>query len=148
MKIQQAIRAFVQDVLLTKTTDSFVYAEITPKEISVVAQYTNLELSGFEHIMEADNVRHIFKNHGNPKTEEKRGNIAITPQDFELLPEIVKNYDDIDVGEKSRFGNQRVIYSKVIGGTVYCVIEIRKQKKTLSLKTMYRTKKETQKSRE
>jgi phage-Barnase-EndoU-ColicinE5/D-RelE like nuclease3 len=42
-------------------------------------------------------VNHAIKKHGNPKTEESRGQVAITEQDFELIPQIVANPDSIEL---------------------------------------------------
>ncbi len=141
MTIKQQIRSLVAEAQTSNEKSHIVYAEISEQEIATILQYTGVNTTGFRHILETDRVRHIFKNHGNPTSEASRGNIAITEKDFELLPMIVKDYDTITHERPSRSGNESVMYTKVIGGTVYCVVEVRKKKKTLSLITMYTTKK-------
>lgn len=47
------------------------------------------ELRGFTRVVQADELRHAFKEHGDPLREAKRGQVAITEDDLALIPVIV-----------------------------------------------------------
>ncbi|MCU0425984.1 MAG: hypothetical protein MUF71_10205 [Candidatus Kapabacteria bacterium] len=141
MSIQKEIAALVEKARIENTKENIAFATISPQEAAVILQYTGIDASGFRHIIETDRIRHIFKEHGNEVSEAQRGNIAITAEDFELLPDIVQNYDHITHERLSKDKNETVKYAKTIGNTTYFVTEIRKRKKTLALVTMYKTKK-------
>jgi hypothetical protein len=138
----QTIRDFVREVLNTGTKGHLAYADISPQEVLDIQVRFGLNALNFQHIMEADRIRHIMNEHGSASSEELRGNIAITEDDFALLPNILSEYDSLESVEKSYFGKKRLMYKKALEGTVYCVVEVRGKKQVLSLITLYKTKKE------
>lgn len=121
-------------------------------EISVVNQTeanmlvikTGFNLLGYKRIIDKSSINHAIKEHGNVKTEASRGQIAITEQDFELVPQIVKSKNVIYVG-KSKLGKDCILYEAIINNTYYYVEEIRNGRKELCLKTLYKRKPTTKK---
>ena len=71
--------------------------------------------------------------------EAKRGQIAITEEDFELVPIIVKSQNIIHVS-KNKIGNDLILYEAIIKDTFYYVEEVRKGRKELCMTTMYKRK--------
>ena len=55
-------------------------------------------------------IRHTFKQHGSEQ-ELNRGQIPITDEDFERIPDVVENYDDVNV-EAGKRGEDNIVYSK------------------------------------
>ncbi len=84
-------------------------------------------------------INHSIKQHGNRKKEKLRGQIAITPEDFELVPQIVKSKNVIFAG-KNRLGHDCLLYQARINNTYYYIEEIRTGRKHLALNTFYKRK--------
>ncbi|NUO09740.1 MAG: hypothetical protein HUU08_13860 [Candidatus Brocadia sp.] len=43
--------------------------------------------------------------HDDPKTESSRGQVAITKEDIQKIPQIVNSYDKVELSEKDSGGN-------------------------------------------
>ena len=64
------------------------------------------------HSIDDSQIGHAMKEHGNDAVERGRGQIAISKNDFEKIPEILDSYDDVEVSSnKNKQGNQVVVYS-------------------------------------
>lgn len=113
-------------------------------EATILKAKTGFDLLGFKRIIDKSSINHAIKEHGNVKTEASRGQIAITKKDFELIPQIVKSENVIYSG-KSKAGIDCILYEIVINNTYYYVEEIRKGKKELCLKSLYKRKPTTKK---
>ena len=83
----------------------------------------------YTHSVSKSSAYHIFKEHGNAQTEEKRGQIAVTAEDLARIPEIVTAPDEVVTGFQSDDGAQRVAYLKRFddGVTVYIAEASRKK---------------------
>ncbi|MBX5021213.1 PBECR3 domain-containing polyvalent protein [Rhizobium lentis] len=55
-----------------------------------ISKVTGVDVRGFRHAVSNQSISHTLKRHGNPKVEAPRGQIAVTPKDFEKLPQIVR----------------------------------------------------------
>ncbi len=113
-------------------------------EATILKAKTGFNLLGFKRIIDKSSINHTMRLHGNIKTEASRGQIAITQKDFELIPKIVKSENVIYAG-KSKLGIDCILYEAIINNTYYYVEEIRKGKKELCLKTLYKRKPTTTK---
>lgn len=93
----------------------------------------------FNHTIDNSAIRHILKQHGS-ESEEKRGQIPVTDDDFERISEIVANYDNVEPGN-TKGTNPTIVYSKTFedGTTVY-VEEKRNGKKELAAVTLWKKK--------
>ena len=101
------------------------------------------------HSFESSAVGHNQKHHGDPRIEERMGQIAITPEDYARIPDILESYDRITKSpNRSRStGNEIIIYEKEFGdGYVYYLEEKRDNRKSLAFQTMYKKKKGTDSS--
>lgn len=81
-----------------------------------------------------------LKKHGKARAEAARGQIAVTPDDFKLIPQIVSAPDGIDRVGVSGIGRALIRHTKRIGDAYYVVEEVRTGRKTLALETMYKRK--------
>jgi hypothetical protein len=64
----------------------------------------------------------------------------VTPQDFELIPDILAAPDTVAASGKTRQGLDAIIYQKQMDGTVYYVEEARTGQHELATMTMYKRK--------
>lgn len=121
------IADFVRKVTGHVGNKSFLDFEAVSEEDSrTLNQLLQLKTDGYVHTIDAAGVNHILKRHPN-----------ITPDDFELLPCIIKEYDFIGTGTT----NNSVVYKKTIDDDFYCVEEARTGRKKLAIKTFYKRKK-------
>ena len=101
------------------------------------------------HSFESSAVVHNQNQHGNPTEEERIGQIAITPEDYARIPEILETYDRItkSPNRSHSTGNEVIIYEKEFDdGYIYYLEEKRDKRKSLSFQTMYKKKKGTDSS--
>lgn len=98
-----------------------------------------IEITGFTHEVTNSFKTHVFKQHGNDKSERARGQIAVTQADIEKIPDIVKAPDCAVIGIKKdseiliayskKYKNNTVVYyEEVLTG---------KKSKALRSKTMF-----------
>ncbi len=99
-----SIKTFIDKVLSEKNNkaESYSLGKLTPKEIESLKEITDFDLTDYERIIDKFGVIHAFVKHGNEKVEAARGQIAVIPEDFEKIPEIVSEPDKIESGEKKQ----------------------------------------------
>jgi len=104
-----------------------------------IERATGFDLAGYNQILDASKVKHIFDGHGDDLTESRRAQRAVTVYDIALIPALVNNYDDVSVsGSKTKGGLDALIFVKRFGREVfYYAAEIRKGKKHLAPATLY-----------
>lgn len=118
---------------------------ITPVSSRLVGDLKELGIDineEYKHVVDNYAIRHTFNNHGG-KGESLRGQIPINNSDFELIPDIVNNYDNITT-IVTRKGLPGILYEKTFedGTTVY-VEEIHNKHKELTLVSMRKIKRPT-----
>jgi lipid A disaccharide synthetase len=97
------------------------------------------DLQGYHHVMDGSAVRHTMKKHGDAAAEGKRGQVAITEDDFVRVPDIVASPDSVILGSRNHIGRDQVISIKRMldGSTIY-VAEIRRRKRELATVSMWK----------
>lgn len=89
-------------------------------------------------------IIHTQNKHGLGSKEISRGQIAVTIDDYLLIPSIVRSPDIITFGEKSSIGTDLIKYEKEINGICYFYVEeVRMKRKSLAMKTLYKRKAST-----
>ena len=92
----------------------------------------------FDFSMAGHDLDHIRAAHGTDQTEAPRGQRAVTPDDFALLPEIIEHPDAIEPAGTANSGEPLVNYVKRIGGETYvATFAIRRRRRTIALVTMF-----------
>ncbi|MDR2153105.1 MAG: hypothetical protein LBO72_09810, partial [Helicobacteraceae bacterium] len=86
-----------------------------------------------------DQIRHTLKNHGDPKTEAARGNIAVTLEDIAKYPEIVKDHTR-KIYSHTKGGKPAIVYGKQEKGYTIIVEEIRTGRGDIAFFDMYKHK--------
>lgn len=113
-------------------------AKVTKSEAEIILGKTGLNLSGYTHVVDTYGVKHAMGEHSNLSKEKHRGLIPITISDFDRIPDIVENFDDVKFGGKNKAGRNVIVYIKRMNGYVFYVEEIRSQKhKEAVIQTMY-----------
>lgn len=112
---------------------------IDETEAKSIELKTGFKLLGYKRVIDKFGINHTLKQHGNIEAEKLRGQIAITSEDFELVPQIAVSDNIIHVS-KNKFGNDIILYEAIIQNTFYYVEEVRKGRKELCMTSMYKRK--------
>lgn len=118
---QQSIRALVTKTREPGNASERVSFAPVPDWLARAATAAGLDIAGFSHAIDSSAVRHVIKKHGDEKTEQARGQVAVTEADFELIPDVVAGPDKVLFGTKNRLGKEQVVYLKKLpdGSTLY-----------------------------
>jgi hypothetical protein len=82
----------------------------------------SVDKDGYRHTVTTQRIRHIYKHHGNEKTENSRGQTAITENDIELIPDIIENFT-YSVKNFTYDGKKSVLYAKQGDENTYIYVE-------------------------
>ena len=108
---------------------------------SFILEKTGLNVAGFERVLDNYGVRHTIKQHGNPSKEAKRGQIAVTVEDFEMIMLMTSQPDNVFADGKNKIGRDVLIFVKVIDGIGYRhVEELRGKHKLVATDSMRKKK--------
>jgi hypothetical protein len=99
-----SIKAFVEKVLTDKSSNlqKIELGKVTDAEIEFLKETVSLDLTDYCRVLDNSGICHAFKKHGDAKIEAQRGQIAITPDDFENILELVQNPDFVAYVGKNR----------------------------------------------
>ncbi len=140
--IKNDILAFVNETLSNKSNEEkeISLGKVTLEDSERIKEATGINVAGYERKLYNYEVKHTMNTHGNKKTEAARGQIAVTKEDFSLIPEIVSSASNIVSAEKTKIGTDAITYAKTIKDQIFYVEEIRTGRKVVTLKTMYKRK--------
>lgn len=136
--IKDKIKALAQEAIKNANENKWLEIGIlTNKEIQNINQSTGIDLTGYVRILDMAGINHALRKHGSEK-EYLRGQIPVTINDFESIPDIVANPDSVEKVETNKRGLEVILYTKKIGATYYYYEEIRTGRKKVALNTMYK----------
>lgn len=141
---KERIKELLQKTKQEKSkVERVVVSGITNRQKQDLVQIGVVVDDSWVHSLENSAVLHTEKQHGNSKIENNRKQEAITESDYELIPDILENYDKIEKSiNRDNQGREVVIYKKEYAdGYIYYLEEIREKRKSLAFKTMYKKKK-------
>jgi hypothetical protein len=105
-----------------------------------VRAVTGVDVQRFDFSIDPNGIGHVRKEHGNPRIEARRGQRAITADDYALLPQLLSEADRIeDGGTAWRTGHQlvRVTWDRGEGEEWVAMFEVRRGKKSLALESLF-----------
>lgn len=98
----------------------------------------NLQKQLWDFSVEWHALRHSWNRHSVQKIELSRGQRALEPDDFAMLPLLVDQPDSIQLGNSELGKNQILRFERVIGDERFVALfEVRPGRRRLSLKTMW-----------
>lgn len=102
-----------------------------------VKNVTGLSVTNYTHIIDNFAVKHTILKHGNSIKENSRGQIAVTIDYFNKIPDVLKKPDKIFDGGINNIGRRVIIFSRRFNGNIIYIEEVRTKRKELSMQTMY-----------
>ncbi len=108
---------------------------------ALILTQTGFNLAGYTRFIDNYGVRHTMKQHSDPGRELKRGQLAVTLEDFALIPLITGEPDYVYADGKNRIGREVIVFVKLIDGIGYRhVEEIRGKHKLVATDSMRKKK--------
>jgi hypothetical protein len=140
--MDETLLPFINAALTDKTNSKMIFEfhSLSEGQVVMLLEKTGHDLQGYKRVLDSFAVRHVFKNHGNDKTEALRGQIGVVAEDFLLIEQIVTGYDTFWV-ENNRIGNILFKYKLRLDDFIIIFAEeIRVGKKELAAQTLYKQK--------
>ena len=136
------LSGFVEDAITGKNLGNKLYFGTVSKAVCErIYNATGLDVEGYNCSLAADEVRKILKDHGDEKNEDKRGQRAITKEDFALIPDVVNNADKVVLSTR-KYNNRPVInFVKDINGRITVTAYVSQRHIDLTVQTMFSGKK-------
>ena len=98
---EKQIRKFVSDARKGTNIGKKMYLGAIPASLAKTIRIeTGLNVEGYNCSVAAQEIRKIFKDHGNEQTENLRGQRAITEYDFVNIPVVIQSPDKITRSER------------------------------------------------
>lgn len=130
----QQLKSFVQNALSKSNTNQYLkVAEVSPRLVTDLKS-VGISVENGSHALRDNDIRHIDIRHGSQSNDKYK----VTEEDYDHVPDIVQNYDNLYLGYLTKQGNQTIVYEKTIGNKVYYVEEIL-QDSVLATKQMIKT---------
>lgn len=136
------INEFVLEEIAKKQSNNCIYFGKVNKKVSDrVYNELNIDISGYNISLKGDNVRKIMKSHGNKINEEKRGQVSVTLNDFNLIGDIISEPDEIRLSKNTKDGKPSITFVKCIKNKYTLVEFVSSKKHNLEVHTLYKNKK-------
>lgn len=119
--VQKDVNSFIDDVLTQNDpSGELELFPVSQKEVDIAKQY-GLDIEGFMHVLDAQSLKHALKRHRNDSENPNNNQRNLTVDDLKRIPEVLKNFDDLQVQKR---GNNRssLVYKKTFDdGRIECV---------------------------
>lgn len=107
---------------------------------SKVKKETGISIQGKSVVLTGDETKHLFKHHGNSKTEALRGQEGVTRENFIRILDAIFDPDGVE-SLVDASGATTLVFNKDVEGRVTAVTIVSEKKKALTIKSAWITKK-------
>lgn len=148
--MKKEIQELVQFALSDKLNQhkSIIIGTVNKMQSDIIEQFSGVNIYGCNRIIDTSLIRHVISKHGSPSIEEKKEQIAITIDDFILIPTVLTNADFITYEGKNNLKRDCFKYTKKLADGTIIIIEaviINKYGNKMVIETMYKKKKSNKK---
>lgn len=117
---------------------NYYLGQVSEELATDIFNKTGIDVESYNIQMSSDNIRHIYKDHGDVKTETGRNQIPLDAELIAKLPQVFDNPDEISISSNPDTRGRKVImFEKRINGKIIVAEAISAGKHRLSLDTMY-----------
>ncbi len=112
---------------------------LTSDQAGLVRDLTNIDASGFDFALDRSSILHVRGQHGDGDAEQRRGQRAVTADDYAQLPMILSEPDTVEFGGQSRRTKHPVVrWIKRLGDFEWILaLEVRAGRKMLVPDSIY-----------
>lgn len=129
------IADFVKTALSNPEAKKTIDIGLATAKTIAKSQTAGTDLTGYNLHLQSDYVRHSMNRHG--KTEKRQDQTPIKPSDYELIPFVWREPDEVQPGTSPA----SLIFKKKIDGTLVFVEWVKsEQRKTLKMTTLWKKK--------
>jgi hypothetical protein len=114
---------------------------LTPEEVRVVSQTTGIDASEYERIVRNFEIRKTLNRHG--ERESRPNHLPVTPEDFDLLPEIYRLGEAQDFRRRSPAKGKpsSLMWKLTIDGKEYTVVDyLLERARRFSFQSMWKSR--------
>lgn len=139
-KSSKDIDKFIKDSIKHSSNAKLYFGKIGKDLANKIKKEINIDIENYNVSLQANVIRHIFKNHGEKNLENKRGQIVISKEDFKLIPKIISEYDKLEKVGITENNNIAISFEKQIENKYFLITYISDKKHNLEVKTMWKIK--------
>lgn len=136
----QDVSSFVESAKKIPSNAKLYFGKIGKTVANKIKTQLGIDVENYNISLKADSIKHILFHHSS-KNEILRGQVPIVESDFNLIPEIVSNYDSVEKSGTTQQGKPALTFKKQIGDTYYLINYISNKNHNLEVQTMYKQKK-------
>ena len=127
---------------LGEKIEKLYLGKVTDAARQRISDLLGYDVTSKDYIITSDGVKHVFDQHGDAGKETARGNIPLTDDIIEKLPEVLANPDSIDLGhQESRGDRNGIVFQKAFpNGTIVYIQFDNSGRGTIEGKTIYAKK--------
>lgn len=140
VKSNNDIYKFTQESIKYPSNAKLYFGKIGKDLANTIKKEININLENYNISLQTNAIRHIFKNHGTQNIESMRGQIAITTEDFILIPKIISCYDKIKNTGKTENNNTAIGFQKQFDDIYFLITYISDKNHNLEVKTLWKIK--------
>ncbi|MDR2615154.1 MAG: hypothetical protein LBC28_01100 [Oscillospiraceae bacterium] len=132
------LRHFIQEAVKGSSHGKKLYFGKIPQKLAErIKLNTGVAVNHFNVTLRADEILKILRAHGTEATEGPRGQRSIKLRDFEDIPEIIQNFDNIKLSTKLFEGKSVLLFEKELHGRTTIVSYVSTRHMDLTIQTMY-----------
>ncbi|MBQ8429083.1 MAG: hypothetical protein IJX30_03190 [Clostridia bacterium] len=133
---------FIETSLDEKTYNKKMYfGKVGQALAERISENAGIDVYGYNLSVSSDEIRKIFKDHGNSKTEGLRGQRAVVLDDFSVLSSVISDADRISLSDTPYNGKPAINFEKNINGFIAVVTVVSDKTNDLRVQTMYASNK-------
>ena len=136
----QDVSSFVESAKKVPSNAKLYFGKIGKTIADKIKSKLGIEIENYNISLKADSIKHILSHHSSNK-ESLRGQVPIVETDFNLIPEIVSNYDSVEESGITPQGKPVITFKKQIGDVYYLVNYVSNKNHNLEVQTMYKQQK-------
>lgn len=134
------VLAFISNAKQNGAFGRLFIGKLNQSTVQKIKSMTQVAADNKSVVLTSDELKHIFRQHGNEKTEELRGQEAITPRNFHYVLDAIFSPDNVELLTDDS-GVSSLIFRKNSKNKVTAVTVVSEKKKALTLKSAWITKK-------